>query len=151
MPKIQENVVLRILRIPEVSVVFFSFLLHLAWEVFQSPFFRWKIDSTTQFIWCKYACTSADVLITLGAFWLTALIFKNRHWYILPVRVPKLVFLVIGLIALAFSEYRNVYFTHVWTYVETMPVIFGIGLLPFLQWIVLPLLLIALLQKVAKQ
>jgi hypothetical protein len=38
----------------------------------------------------------------------------------------------------AWSEWRNVYVAGNWGYTAGMPLLFGIGLSPLLQWLVLP-------------
>lgn len=36
------------------------------------------------------------------------------------------------------SEWRNVYRLHSWAYSDSMPTLFGTGILPLVQWIAVP-------------
>ena len=47
----------------------------------------------------------------------------------------------------AVIEYYSVYSTHRWAYMETMPLFFGIGLLPILQMLILPSVAIFLIRE----
>lgn len=59
----------------------------------------------------------------------------NRSWVLLWVSLP---------LWQAIVEYHAVYLTHRWAYAEAMPLIFGIGLSPILQMLILPSLAIIL-------
>jgi hypothetical protein len=54
---------------------------------------------------------------------------------------------LVGLAYTAFSEWQNVYQDANWSYAPAMPLLFGIGLAPLLQWIVIPPLSIGCLRK----
>ena len=55
---------------------------------------------------------------------------------------------VIGAITFtAWSEWYNVYRASAWGYAVSMPLIFGIGLTPLLQWLILPPVMVVAYRK----
>jgi len=54
---------------------------------------------------------------------------------------------VVGLIYAGFSEWYNVYQVHAWSYAKSMPLVFGIGLTPLLQWIAVSTLMIGVIGR----
>ena len=81
-----------------------------------------------------------EVAITGLAFLIAALIERTSWWPLLSKpRRGQAAFLVIGIvitIAVEISARQH----QQWTYDVTMPTIFGIGLLPLGQWVILPVL-----------
>ena len=51
-----------------------------------------------------------------------------------------------GLIYTAYSEWVNVYQIGSWGYAPDMPLVFGIGVSPLLQWLVVPLVTLSILR-----
>ncbi len=135
--------------LPEFNLVFFSFLLNFTWEVLQTPFFDDRGEEFTTILWYRIHCTLGDILITLGCFWLVSIIFRSRAWFLSLTRNKILLFIGLGVIYTVFSEIRNVRIIQSWGYSELMPVMpfIGVGLVPVLQWIVVPLLLILILKR----
>ncbi len=131
-----------------IAVILITFALHFAWEMAQHnlyllmhsmPFWR-----ATAF--CARA-TAGDLVITTIAFSAAAM-SGGRHWPLLRQRLsPTLIFLTVGILLTVGSEIYAVS-TGRWAYDERMPQIFGIGLSPLLQWIVIPLLEIAAFGKI---
>lgn len=125
------------------AVIFVTFALHFAWEMAQGGLF---LPMQSMPFWqatrlCLRA-TAGDLLITALAFPAAAMA-GGLHWPLIRRRIsPALIFLSAGiLITIGFEIYALS--TGRWAYAEQMPVIFGIGLTPLLQWIVIPLLEIA--------
>ncbi len=125
------------------AVILIAFALHFSWEMAQHnlyplthsmPFWR-----ATAF--CARA-TVGDLVITTVAFSAAAM-SVGWHWPLLRRRLSStLIFLTIGILLTIGSEIYAVS-TGRWAYDERMPQIFGVGLSPLLQWIVIPLLEIA--------
>ncbi len=129
------------LRIPEFNVLIFSFLLNLAWEVWQVPFFRGMADQP-HWLGVK-ACTQAtfgDAGIALAAFWVTAMVARTRNWILRPKRWDIAVFLSVGIVVTIVFEALATGMFQRWAYANTMPrlPLLGTGLLPLLQWLALP-------------
>ena len=114
--------------------------LHFGWEMMQA---RWFVNMhgmppLRATFWC-FRAALGDVVITAIAFSVAALTARSAAW---PARqrvlVPAAVFvaaalpIVIGYELFAISTGR-------WQYDPSMPTIFGIGALPLLQWLLLPI------------
>jgi hypothetical protein len=130
-----------IFRTPELNVVIFSFLLNLPWELWQVPFFRGMADQP-HWLGVK-ACTQAtfgDAGIALVAFWVTAFFARTRSWISQPRRSDIVTFIGVGLVATIVFESLAIGVLERWAYSDSMPrlSILGIGLLPLLQWLLLP-------------
>ena len=130
-----------ILQMPEVNIVIFSFLLNFVWEIWQTPFFAGMSDAPH---WdaiktCTRA-TAGDVAIMLVAFWGVAMGNRSRAWFLAPRRRDVAVFTLTGFVITVVFEWLATGPLGRWTYADTMPVVplLGIGLLPTLQWLLLP-------------
>lgn len=93
--------------------------------------------SWRQFLYNRIHCTIGDGMILLGAFWLAAL-FWGRTWIARKELLPVVVFVAVAVTYTIVSEYRNVHVAQNWAYSEWMPSIRGIGLIPVMQWIAIP-------------
>lgn len=126
---------------PEFNVLVFSVLLNLAWEIWQVPFFRGMADQPH---WLGVmACTQAtfgDAGIALAAFWVTALVARTRRWIMQPGRSDVAIFIGVGLAATIILEALATGALNRWNYSDAMPrfPILGTGLLPLLQWLTIP-------------
>jgi len=128
-------------RTPEFNVFVFSVLLNLAWEVWQVPYFRGMADQS-HWLGVK-TCTQAtfgDAGIALAAFWVTTLFARTRSWTMQPRRSDIAIFIGVGLAATIFIETLSIGVLERWTYSDAMPrlPILGTGLLPLLQWLAVP-------------
>ena len=139
----------RLISIPELNIAFFSFLLNFVWEVLQTPFFVDISTEITTIIWYRFHCTLGDVMISLGSFWLVALISKTRTWFLNPTKKKLLLFVAFGVSYTIFSEIKNVSLNKLWAYSDFMPVIpyIDVGIVPLIQWIILPPLLIFIVRR----
>ena len=126
----------------------FAFVLNLLWELAQLPLYSIFATGTQKEIAFAFAhCTAGDVLIAVSSFVLGLMATRRVDW---PMSRPLLGGIVVtlsGLAYTAFSEWRNVYQTGSWSYAPAMPLLFGIGLTPLLQWIVISPLCIAWFRK----
>ena len=129
-------------RLPEFSLIIFSFLLHFVWEFWQAPTYSGMAEMNH---WDGIKlCTSAtfgDVGFALTAFWITSAAARTRQWFRRPAAWQTVLFLGMGIALTVGFEY---YYTGVslrWTYSELMPLVppFQTGLSPLLQWIFIPL------------
>jgi hypothetical protein len=139
----------KVLSLPELNIVFFSFLLNFAWEVLQTPFFHDISDKINTIVWYRFHCTVGDVMISLGSFWLVALISKTRSWFLNPTKVRLLLFVAFGVGYTIFSEIKNVSLNKLWAYSDFMTVIpyIDVGVIPIIQWIILPPLLVYIVRR----
>ena len=120
-----------------------AFVLNLAWEVAQVRLYTlWADADLASVAWALFHCSLGDVVIALAMFALAGLALRRADW---PASRPLTggAIVVIGAIAFtAWSEWYNVYSAGNWGYTASMPMIFGIGLSPLLQWLILPPVLV---------
>ena len=116
-----------------------AFVLNLAWEIAQVRLYTlWAEADGLTVAWSLLHCTLGDVLIALALFALTGMALGRADW---PASRPWTggAMVVIGALAhTAWSEWYNVYRAGSWGYSASMPLIFGIGVSPLLQWLILP-------------
>jgi hypothetical protein len=117
----------------------FAFLLNFVWEMWQAPFYRTMVAAShlNAVVVCSLA-TIGDAAITVAAFGVAAGMVRNRGWLFRPAARPVAVYLSVGLGVTILLEWLNV---HVWqrfAYAPSMPTVFGVGLTPLIQWLVLP-------------
>ena len=122
--------------------------LNLVWEVAQLPFYSFAPSvGPLGIAWNVIHCTAGDVGISLLCFGVAALATRDFAW---PVQRPWFglgAALLVGLAWTVHSEWQNVYVRGAWAYAPSMPMVLGIGLLPLLQWLLLPPLVIVMLRR----
>lgn len=137
--------------LPEFNVALFAFLLHFPWEILQARLF---VGMASAPHWdAVRACTIAafgDALITLLAYWAVAA-GSGRHWLEKPASRPVVWFMTVGLgttVVIERLATHGGWFTS-WAYGQQMPVIpvVEVGLVPVLQWLVLPPIVLALVAR----
>lgn len=133
----------------EPMIAFFgmSFVLHLLWENAQAPFYQ-GYTSFSQHVWiCLKAAATGDMLFMLVIYAALALRHRDILWvanaaiYTRP--ATWIIAILTGLLLAAGFEFWAVNIVHHWQY-GSMPTVFGIGLLPMLQMIVVPSLTLSL-------
>ncbi len=116
-----------------------AFVLNLAWEIAHVRLYTiWAEADRASVAWSLLHCSLGDVLIALSMFALAGTALWRVDW---PASRPWAggAVVVIGAMAFtAWSEWYNVYRAGNWSYAASMPLIFGIGLTPLLQWLILP-------------
>lgn len=125
------------------------FALHFVWEMTQG---RWYVGmNELPFARALDLCTRAtlgDLVITATAFATAALTRKDFTW---PARrrvaLPATVFVLAGL-AITIAYERVALAEGRWQYKPRMPVILDIGVAPVLQWVLLPLVEIAVFRAI---
>ena len=132
------------------SALAFSF--NLAWEIAHVRLYTlWTEADGLGVAWALFHCTLGDVVIALGAFLLAAIVLGRIDW---PVSRPAAgsIFVVASTVAYtSWSEWYNVYRVGSWRYTELMPTIFGIGLSPLLQWLILPVVMVIVYRSISEQ
>ena len=133
----------------EPLLIGWGFPLNLVWEFVQSPLYTDHSNGWRYVAWTRVHCTLGDVLILLGAFWATAAVFRSWRWPKTQPAHAAGVFVGFGLAYTVWSEWFNTSVREAWTYAPAMPLVFGVGLLPLLQWLVLPTVLVLILRASA--
>jgi len=126
----------------------FAFALNLVWEIAQLPLYTiYSAGTPKEIAFALAHCTAGDVLIAVSSFLLGLIATRRSYWPMTRPLFGGAVATLSGLAYTAFSEWQNVYQTGSWSYAPAMPLLFGIGVAPLLQWIVIPPLCIAGLRK----
>lgn len=119
----------------------FILLANVVWEVAHLPLYSlWHSSSPLQLASAAAHCTLGDVIIAIIALVLTLLAVGEPDW---PrtgsLRIAGLSTLS-GVLYTTFSEWLNIVIRTNWQYAPEMPVVpgLGVGLSPFLQWILVP-------------
>jgi hypothetical protein len=125
---------------------FFSFLTFGVWEWIQTPFYRDITSDLNTIVSLRVNSTFGDVLILLVAAAVWSFINWNTRWIARPGKVDIILISVMGLFYTFLSEYINVYVSGRWGYSDWMPLVplTGIGVIPLLQWVLIPPIVIAL-------
>ncbi len=137
-------------RIPELHISLYAFLLNLLWEGIQAPLFVFEQQFSPFLLsGCLLFCSGVDVIMTLTAYWVLSVAVRDRYWFLLKKLRHWFSFVSIGLILALVSEYTAIHYRTLWQYSERMPVVPGldIGLTPLLQWLILPPIVLVLLAR----
>ena len=126
---------------------FFSFVIFASWEWIQTPFFIDITKDINTIVWFRIHCTIGDMLILFFSISGTSLVFRKINWILRPSKLHYLSVTIMGVAYTLFSEVRNVHILKSWGYSDLMPKIFGIGLIPIIQWLLLPALILYILSR----
>ena len=91
-------------------------------------------------VWLCVRATLGDVLILLAAFSTGSAVVRERGWLVTSRRVPAVITVTTGLVITVIFEWLATGALGRWSYADSMPLVpgIGIGLTPFLQWLLLP-------------
>lgn len=134
----------------EFLLVIYAFLVNLVWEMLQMPLFTYP--ATVTWWQASLECVQAaagDALMLLVSFWLVALLWRDRRWILQPSAGALSLFLIPGLVMTVVFEALATGVWGRWAYADTMPVlpVTGTGVVPLLQWVLLPLLIVWLVRR----
>lgn len=129
-------------------LILFAFALHFGWEMFHSQFYAemMRLPFWTATRWCLRAAL-VDTGIMIALYVVVALIVRHPTWPggTRPL-VASIVYVAMGIAITAALELwatRNAK----WTYASQMPTIVGVGLLPLLQWLLIPVLVLGTIRR----
>lgn len=137
----------RVRQLSEATLALYGLFASLVWEFGHSVLYLDHARTLWYVIWSRVHCSLGDVLILLGAFWWTSLWFRTRFWFVQNRRSAIALFLLSGFAYTFWSEWYNTRVAHTWAYAPGMPTIFGIGLSPLAQWLIVPALLVLVLRR----
>lgn len=133
--------------IPELRLAVWGFAANAVWEFLQTPLYTDRGGGLLYLIRTRLHCTVGDVLILLGCFATVSLLWRDRNWIAKRRITPRALFVMFGLVYTIFSEVLHTQWLQSWAYASEMPLLFGVGTAPLLQWIVVPSLLLAVLGR----
>ncbi len=120
-----------------------AFVLNLVWEISHLGLYTiWREADGPRIAWAVFHCTLGDAAIALALFALTAIVLWRADWPVSRPWAGGMIVVTGGIAFTAWSEWYNVYRVGAWGYTAAMPTIYGIGLSPLLQWLILPPLII---------
>jgi hypothetical protein len=133
-----------------------SAAIHLAWETLQLPLYTlWRTETWRGIAFALLHCTAGDVLIALAVLVLSLLLVGGEAWPARGFHAVAGLAMVFGLGYTVFSEWLNVAVRASWAYSDRMPVVtivnFQLGLAPLLQWIVVPIGVLAVVRRMAER
>lgn len=136
--------------VPELNILVFAFLLNFVWESLQVPFFvNMPAVPHWQGIRTCAAATLGDAAIALVSFWTVAIVAHSRAWILQPSSGQVVGFVAVGVLITLVGEWVFTEKIVRWTYADSMPTlpVLGTGLLPLLQWMILPPLLVWIVHR----
>jgi hypothetical protein len=118
-----------------------TFAANLAWEFIHAPLYTlWRTESSGTIVFSVLHCTAGDLIIGGIALLAALVIAGHSDWPHRRFFAIAGLTILFGLGYTLYSEWSNVYVRQTWAYTEAMPLIFGIGLTPILQWLIVPTL-----------
>lgn len=110
---------------------------NLLWETVQLPLYTiWTSGTRGELVLAVIHCTAGDVMIAAACLGISALLIGRDAERVAAIAIPM------GIAYTMFSEWLNVDIRGTWAYASTMPIlpIFGTGLAPLTQWVLVPVL-----------
>ena len=124
---------------PWLALAGLSLIANGAWEWFAMSSYAMPVGGASAqgaHAGCVVA-TVGDVGITLVSY-AAAAVIGTRQWLRQPRATTLGICLALGVLITILFEVVNVHVFHRWSYGAAMPIVAGIGLLPIVQWLVLP-------------
>ena len=116
------------------------FTLNFLWEMAQARLYSsMKGLPFWSATWLCTRAATADVALLGLCFVVAALVARDAAWPLHLTSKPFATFLALCLLATAAIE-RWAIATGRWSYSDDMPMIFGVGAFPLLQWVLIPVL-----------
>lgn len=114
------------------------FMLNFAWEMAQARFYSSMAGlSFWSATWLCTRAAAADVALLALFFVIAALVARDAAWPLhLTLRATATFFVACLLSTVGIERWALA--TARWSYGDDMPLIFGVGALPLLQWILIP-------------
>ncbi len=106
-------------------------------------------SNLVNFIKIHWRVSLLDALIVVVAYVFISLVLRNRGW-IKNMNSGWVILLIFLPLWQGIVEFYSVYILSRWAYASSMPLIFGIGILPLLQMLILPGIAIILAGRIVK-
>lgn len=120
-----------------------AFVLNLAWEIAHVRLYSlWLEADGWRIAWSVFHCSLGDVVIAFAMFGLAGIFLRRVDWPLSRPWAGGMIIVIGATTFTAWSEWYNVYRVGAWSYTPDMPTIYGIGLSPLLQWLIIPVVLV---------
>ena len=127
-----------------ISLIGFIFILNLAWELFNSPFYVYSPDmNLSQHILMSSLAGSGLIISFLLA---VSLKHNSIEWIDKPSITDYLIIIFLGLLTSLKIE-MSALSAGSWVYTPLMPAIWGIGLIPLIQLFTIAILSLIITRK----
>ena len=114
-------------------------LVNLVWEVVQLPLYTlWNEGTPSAIVFAVVHCTLGDLLIAALSITVEMILVGSKKWPRERYLPAALLAVTFGVSYTVFSEWNNTVVTRAWSYSSLMPTIWGIGLSPLAQWLIVP-------------
>jgi hypothetical protein len=131
--------------IPELRFATWGFAFNALWEGLQTPLYADRNGGALYLIRTRLHCAIGDVLILLVCYWVIAILWRDRRWSSTRCLELRVLFVALGVTYTIASKLVHTHWLRSWTYSPEMPRIFGVGLTPILQWLLIPSVLLFIL------
>jgi hypothetical protein len=120
------------------ALALWMFMLNFTWEMAQARFYSSMAGlSFWSATWLCTRAAAADVALLALFFVIAALVARDAAWPLhLTLRATATFFVACLLSTVGIERWAIA--TGRWSYGDDMPLIFGVGALPLLQWILIP-------------
>jgi len=121
--------------------VFLSTCLNFGWEILHFPLYNLsRTHAGGVPLWAILHCTLGDALISAFTFLITSVLLRTPNWPFMHPRQGLVFFVALAVTYTAFSEWKNTEIVGNWNYAPAMPQLWGAGVSPLLQWVVVPMI-----------
>ena len=132
---------------PETWLAIHGFLVAFVWEMFQMPFFEMGDLSVRQVTMNCALASFGDAGIMVAAYLAASWFAGDRRWLARPGWASLAAYLANGQAITIAVEILAVRVPWGWSYSSLMPRIMGVGLVPVVMWIVVPLIALGLTSR----
>lgn len=135
-----------------VPIFFIAVALNYGWELAQAPRYVGMVDWES-IIWHCFVASLGDGVLVCLMYAVGVILYRRAAWHITPPGHAIALMLTMGLIIGVTVEWIALNVLQRWAYLDTMPRLpgFNIGLLPVLQMLMLPPLILYLAGRWARR
>lgn len=136
-----------------INVFIVAVLLNYLWELAQAPLYVGMADYDTGVFWHCFVASLGDgimVLLIVVAGWI---ILRKPDWFERRGISGYVVILSTGLLLALLVEWAGLHLLGRWQYTDRMPLfpVLGVGIVPILQMLVLPLLIFRIASRLGRK
>ncbi|MEI8185626.1 MAG: hypothetical protein WCG19_02915 [Chlorobiaceae bacterium] len=133
-----------------IALAITAFLTNFCWESLNGLLYKAHPEMrASDYVPMMLLMAAMDTLCIMGLYCITALLARRWFW---PLGLyNSLCFFLSGVVSAYAVEYVSIFILHLWQYGPSMPILFGAGLFPLLQFSVTGLLSVFVARQVAEE